>query len=119
MLRETLIFLDLDVKGTDLSYADAVVYFRWRHALQSGRPVKKIFIPWRPEVLFPQPVEPTRLPDEIMLHARRLCYRQCGLKEIVMLNLETGERSIFASDDDDLTPRKLFALSDRYVVQVA
>ena len=38
----------LDLKGEDVqgTAADAVTYFRWRHGLLCGQPVKKIFLPW-------------------------------------------------------------------------
>ena len=114
-LRETLEFLGLDEDGVDIgsAIADAMSYFRWRLGLEHARPVKKIFLSW--------PKHMPRLPCPIRYHSRQLCYRNTNphRKFVETLNLETGERSIFASDDDDLTPRKLFALSDRYVVQVA
>lgn len=88
-------------------------YFRWQHGLRCGRPVKKIFLPW--------PAESSRLPAEIKCHSRRLYYRYWDREDIEMLNLETGERSIWSPDTRDskvINSLTQFTLSGRYLVLV-
>ena len=47
-LRETLASLGVDLEevSTEISMADTIRYFRWRHGLQHAQPVKEIFLPW-------------------------------------------------------------------------
>lgn len=114
VLHDTVEFLGLDLKDTDLANADATRYFQWRHRLQCGRPVKKIFLPW--------PTGSSGRPAEIKCHSRRLYYRYWGEEEIEMLNLETGERSIWSingSDSEVVSSIGQFTLSGRYLFQIA
>lgn len=83
-------------------------YFEWQHRLQRGRPVKRIFLSRPPE-----------WPDwgaEIRYGSRRLCYRGRRRAEIQMLNLETGEISIWSDSNGFVGEESFFTLSDRYFV---
>ncbi|KAL1989677.1 hypothetical protein VTN49DRAFT_6874 [Thermomyces lanuginosus] len=87
-MRQTLAFLglnDTDVRG---AATEATAYFRWRHCLQNGRPMKKVFLPW------PQKLE--EKPRHTAYYSRRLVYESAddnGGLVICMLDLKTGQRS--------------------------
>ena len=106
VMRQTLAFLSME--STDVASADVATYFRWRHGLQCGRPVKKIFLPWsRRESI---------MPADFVYHSRRLFYRSLYGYEIEMLDLETGRRSTWV--EEDAQHEGLFRLlaSDCYAV---
>ncbi|KAL1975051.1 hypothetical protein VTN31DRAFT_3443 [Thermomyces dupontii] len=109
-LREAIEILSLDRKSVDVTIAGAISYIQWKHRLQCGRPVKRIFLPWPPGQSY--------APCEVRYHSRRFCYRCLDREEIHMLNLETGEKSIWTSGSD---VGHIFSLtlSDRYLVVVS
>ncbi|KAL1993228.1 hypothetical protein VTN49DRAFT_3177 [Thermomyces lanuginosus] len=88
--------------------ANAMVYFRWQHALEYGRPVKKLFLPWS------KPLMPfdSRM---VSYHSRRLFYQAGHSDRVEMLDLETGERLLCPQElSEHTTPE--FRVSDYYVV---
>ncbi|KAL1973068.1 hypothetical protein VTN31DRAFT_6610 [Thermomyces dupontii] len=57
VLRRTLAFLNTKEKENALlSAPDVNTYFRWRHGLEYGKPVRKIFLPWPQSSLKPAKV---------------------------------------------------------------
>lgn len=116
-LRETLTSLDLDLKDMDVAIRDANSYFQWQYRLRSGRPIKRIFLPWSTESGHSRLIV-----HEINYSSRRLCYRSFHSHNIHILNLETGERSILPSvrtiNMPDFASTYGRASSDRYLVEV-
>ena len=56
------------------------------------------------------------MPKAVRCHSRRLCYYIEKRKEVEMLNLETGERSIWAASGAESL--RHLSLSNRYLVLV-
>lgn len=107
--RDFFTFLGLDLKGRDLTDADAMCYFRCQHGLQCGRPVKKFFLPWSADL-------PPIMLEDVHCDSRRLCYQIFSTEEFQMLNLETGKRSMWTkSEGTKYHP----ILSDRYLVLIS
>lgn len=107
LLRQALQLLNME--GMVVPVASAMTYIRWAHALRFARPIKKVFVPWSAR---------SRIPGEIVYNSRRLCCSVLGPRnEIEMLNLETGERSVWTDEAaDELLG---FAVSDRYLVMIS
>lgn len=106
-LTRTLAALGME---TEHAKAEAMFYFRWLYGLEFARPVKKVFLPW---LQFEGKI------NQIVYHSRRLCYaisERDGAK-VVMLNLETGRRSVWANDAGHYLQEVI--LSDRYLVIVS
>ncbi|KAL1995472.1 hypothetical protein VTN49DRAFT_1659 [Thermomyces lanuginosus] len=86
-LRRSLVFLGLD--GKNVSTNDAMTYSRWHHGRQSGRPVKKVFLPCSDPL-----GNILNSCDYYLYHSRRLVHGVFVSNEVEMLALETGDRSI-------------------------
>lgn len=101
----------LGLENTNVAISDAMTYFQWLHSLQSARPVKRVFLPW-----------PGQMRDAhwVVYHSRRLCYISSeSFQEgnIVIWDLETGQRSILASIELRLSYMGLVS-SDRYLAMI-
>lgn len=109
-LRQTLAFLGLESK--DVVVDDAIIYFRWRHGLQCGRPVKKIVIR-RPKLY-------GNGGEYYLCHSQWLCHGILHRNGVDVLDLKTGNRLHLT---DNQLPRwdagvlsHGIDLSDRYFV---
>lgn len=82
-----------------------MTYIRWLCDLQSAHPVKKVFLPWR-EIA---------QPHTFLYHSRQMFHKvRHRDEEVVMLNLETGERSILTNR----TPVHMIRMSGRYLFMI-
>lgn len=104
VLRQSLAFLN--VEGIDETSVDATDYFRWQHGLQSGRPVKKLFLPWTESELGV---------SDIWYHSRRLFYRTFAANDLEMMDLVTGERSKLVKEEE-LNADVEILISDCHVI---
>ncbi|KAL1976071.1 hypothetical protein VTN31DRAFT_4463 [Thermomyces dupontii] len=83
-----------------------MTYIRWLLGLQSARPVKKVFFPWR---------ESSVRAEETIYHSRRLFYMMRDRdNEVAMLDLETGKTSILTNR----APIRSIRLSGRYLFAI-
>lgn len=109
-LRRSLLFLGLD--STDVAPNEAVTYLRWHHGLQSGRPVKKIFLPRS---------KPFRESQRgyYICESRQLCHVTYDNYRVEILDLEAGHRSSLVVDETQARFGDfLFYQFDSYLVSI-